>query len=604
MSLRKQIFLIFIAITITTIVVVSFFHYRTARLARLDEVYNHMESLSEAKKLRMQGIIRKREEQIIMMQIREQLRENFQKFQQAQSPERQLALTRTLESTRDKIPSFLEIHLLAMDGVVAVSSSPVYKGEDFSRRESFQHALSGELCLHDFAYDEHDKLVIHMAGLLTLNGENIGVLIVKSDAEDVISVINDYTGLGETGETTIAKNLQGKVFFLTPTRFHQTPGDSLIVEKGLAEAMSNALVGNEVLLPNATDYRNEQVVASARFLSATQWGLVTKIDRKEALAPVRTLLYNTLILVLFLASVVTVMAHFFSRRLIRPVVWLRETTREIAAGNLEKRIQYSSRNEVGQLALNFNLMADKLVETNKVLERKLEELDRINDSLNRFAYVVSHDLKSPLHSINGLIDLLQESLAEHEDPEVRKMLTMAEGKAKHMLDLIAGILQYSMSGVIEEAREPVPIKMLVEDVIQQMEVPAHIRIEVDELPVVLIERVLILQVFQNLINNAIKYMDKPIGLIRIGSEAEGTEIRFYVQDNGRGIEARNFEKVFDIFNKTQRIPGIDSSGIGLSIVKKIVESKGGRIWVESEIGAGSTFFFTMPLEDVVVLQPV
>jgi signal transduction histidine kinase len=596
MSLRKQIFLIFIAITIATIVVVSFFHYRTARLARLEEVYNHMESLSEAKKLRMQGIIRKRQEQIVMMQIREQLRENFHSFQQTKSPDRQLHLTRTLEATRDKIPSFLEIHLLTMDGTVAVSSSPGYKGVDLSHRESFRHAAKGELCLHDFAYDEHDRLVIHMAGLLTLHGENIGVLIIKSDADDIISIINDYTGLGETGETIIAKRLQGRILFLTPTRFHQAPGDSLIVEKGQAEPMANALAGKEALLPSAVDYRNEQVVASTRFLGTTQWGLVTKIDRKEALAPVRSLLYNTLILVLLLASVVTVMAHFFSRRLIRPVVWLSETTREIAAGNLEKRIQYSSRNEVGQLAMNFNLMADKLVETNKVLERKLEELDRINDSLNRFAHVVSHDLKSPLHSINGLIALLQETLAEHENPEVPKMLTMAEGKAKHMLDLIAGILHYSMAGVIEETREPVPVKSLVEDVIQQLEVPAHIRIEVEELPVVLIERVLILQVFQNLINNAIKYMDKPIGLIRIGSVKESVDNRFYVQDNGRGIEARNHEKVFDIFNKTQRIPGIDSSGIGLSIVKKIVESKGGRIWVESEIGAGSTFFFTLPPE--------
>lgn len=547
----------------------------------------------------MQGIIRKRKEQLLMLQLREQLLENFENFQNTKSTESQLALARALEVTRDRIPSYLEIHLLSMQGTVVISSSPRFKGRNFSTHESFQHAVQGELCLHEFSYDQNNKLNINMAGLLTLEGENIGVVIIKSDAEDLLSLINDYTGLGESGETTLAKKLEDDVFYLTPTRFHPSP-DTLRVKDEVPLAMASALRGKEELFTEAVDYRNQPVVASTRFLKETEWGLVTKIDREEALAPVRNVLYQTLYMALVLIIAVAIAAHFFAQRLIRPVLSLRDTTREIAGGNLEKRISYSSRNEVGQLALNFNLMADKLVESNKMLERKIGELDRNNDSLNRFAYVVSHDLKSPLHAISALIDALQETLANHEDPEVPYMLKLAEGKARHMLDLIAGILHYSMAGVLEEDLKPVPLKPLVQQVIQQLEVPEHISIEVGELPVVLIERVLILQVFQNLINNAIKYMDKPLGRIEVGCDHEAGYIRFYVRDNGRGIERRNFEKIFDIFNKTHKIPGIDSSGIGLSIVKKIIETKGGRVWVESEIGAGSTFYFTLPREDVQV----
>ena len=599
MPLRTQIFFIFLAITITAITIASYVHYQTARKARLEELHNHLASVSQAKKLRMEGIIRKRKEQLLMLQLREQLLENFKNYQNTKSPALQSALARALKVTTDRIPSYLEIHLLSMQGTVVLSSSPRFEGRDFSTHESFQHAVQGELCLHEFFYDQNNKLNINMAGLLTLAGENIGVVVIKSDAEDVLSLINDYTGLGKSGETTLAKKLGEYILYLTPTRFHRNP-DTLLVKNELPQAMTSALEGKDSLFLQALDYRDQPVVASTRFLEETEWGLVTKIDREEALASVREILYQTLYLALALIVAVAIAAHFFAQRLIRPVLSLRDTTREIAGGNLEKRISYSSRNEVGQLALNFNLMADKLVESNKMLERKIGELDRNNDSLNRFAYVVSHDLKSPLHAISALINALQETLANNEDPEVPRMLKMAEGKARHMLDLIAGILHYSMSGVLQENREPVPLKPLVQQVIQQLEVPEHISIEVGELPVVLIERVLILQVFQNLINNAIKYMDKPLGRIEVGYDHEADYIRFYVRDNGRGIERRNFEKIFDIFNKTHKIPGIDSSGIGLSIVKKIIETKGGRVWVESEIGAGSTFYFTLPQEDVQV----
>lgn len=109
---------------------------------------------------------------------------------------------------------------------------------------------------------------------------------------------------------------------------------------------------------------------------------------------------------------------------------------------------------------------------------------------------------------------------------------------------------------------------------------------------------MILQVFQNLIGNAIKFMDKPAGKVEVGYQETGGFFTFFVRDNGRGIESKNLEKVFDIFNKTHQLPGLDSSGLGLSIAKRIVESKGGTIWVRSEAGGGSTFFFTLPMDSV------
>jgi signal transduction histidine kinase len=600
MPLRTQIFIYFLTITAVAVLVVSFFHYRTAKDARLQEVYNHMVSLSEAKKLRMQGIIKLRKEQIIMLQLREQMIGNLDIYQSTKSTARLLALTNTLKNINAKIPSFQDIYLVSMDGVVQVSTSEAMQGTDLSEHESFKHALKGELCLHDFFFDSDSRLYINMGGVLKQGDKKVGILIIKSKADDILTLVNDYTGLGDTGETVLAKKLNGKIFFMTSTRFHNIKNDSLLLDSNVSVPMKLALAGKEQLFTNGLDYRKQPVIASTKYLKEVGWGMVTKIDRSEALGPLNTILYQTLLLGVLLTVAVALTAHYLARLITRPVLMLRDTSHEIANNNLDKRINYASRNEVGQLAYTFNLMADRLVESHNLLEQKIEEKERANDSLNRFAHVVAHDLKSPLFAINALLAALHEELENHPSQDVRQMLKMAEGKSKHMLDLVNGILQYSISSVVQEGREPVELSQLVHIIVEQLEVPANIQLKVEELPVVLVERVLILQVFQNLLSNAVKYMDKPEGCITVGSKVDARDVTFYVSDNGRGIDSRNFEKVFDIFNKTHNIPGIDSTGIGLSIVKKIVESKGGRIWLTSEVGVGSTFYFTLPVED---LQP-
>jgi signal transduction histidine kinase len=600
MPLRTQIFIYFLTVTAIAVLVVSFFHYRTAKQARLQEAYNHMESLSEAKKLRMQGIIRLRKEQIIMLQLREHMIDNLDTYQTTKSPSKLADLAFTLKNINAEIPSFKEISLLSMDGIVQVSTSEAMQGEDYSQHESFVHGLKGELCLHDFFFDTDNSLYINMGGILKKGDKNVGVIVIKSKADDILTLINDYTGLGNTGETVLAKELGDKIFFMTSTRFHDIQSDSLLLDSNVSVPMKLALIGKEQLFTDALDYRQEPVIASTRYLKEVGWGMVTKIDKKEVWEPLNFILYQTMLLGILLTAAVAIAAHFLARIITRPILMLRDTSHEIANNNLDKRINYISKNEVGQLAYTFNLMADRLAESYKKLEEKVEEKERINDSLNRFAHVVAHDLKSPLFAINALIAALHEELENHPSQDVQQMLKMAEGKSKHMLDLINGILQYSISSMAQEEREPVELSSLVHNIVNQLEVPAHIQVNVEQLPTIIVERVLILQVFQNLLSNAIKYLDKPTGCIVVGSSINEGEVTFFVRDNGRGIDDKYFEKIFDIFNKTHNIKGVDSTGIGLSIVKKIIESKGGRVWLTSEIGVGSTFYFTLPKEDLQV----
>ena len=161
--------------------------------------------------------------------------------------------------------------------------------------------------------------------------------------------------------------------------------------------------------------------------------------------------------------------------------------------------------------------------------------------------------------------------------------------------LIDGILQYSRVGRLKETRVAVDLNALVREVIDLLQPPEHIAVHIDNtLPTVVAERTRLQQLFQNLLGNAIKYLDKPRGEIHIGCTAENGAWRFHVSDNGPGIEARHFDRIFQLFQTLTPRDRVESTGVGLALVKKIVEMYGGRIWVESTVGQGSTFHFTLP----------
>ena len=230
-------------------------------------------------------------------------------------------------------------------------------------------------------------------------------------------------------------------------------------------------------------------------------------------------------------------------------------------------------------------------------ERLNEELLATNKELNDFAYVVSHDLKAPLRGIGSLASWLATDYAEVLDDAGRRQLDLLLERAKRMESLIESVLQYSRVGRLRESRERVDLNDLVASAIDMIAPPDNIKIVVDgTLPSVLCERTRMAQVLQNLVGNAVKFMDKPDGEVVISCVETPTEYRFSVRDNGPGIDPRYHEQIFQIFQTLSTAEDMESTGIGLTLVKKIVEMHGGRVWVESSAGKGSTFFFTLPRE--------
>ncbi|MGF6267267.1 two-component system sensor kinase FixL [Paraburkholderia youngii] len=226
----------------------------------------------------------------------------------------------------------------------------------------------------------------------------------------------------------------------------------------------------------------------------------------------------------------------------------------------------------------------------------VQEITSANEELTNFAYVVSHDLKAPLRGIGSLADWLSSDYADKFDDEGREHMRLLIRRVHRMSALIDGILQYSRVGRTTETAVAVDLNTLVREVIDSLAPPENIRIAINNrLPIVIADRARIQQLFQNLLSNAIKYIDKPLGQISVDCLQQPEHWLFSVADNGPGIEQRHFERIFQLFQTLAARDQVESTGVGLALVRKILDRYGGQIWLESVVGAGTTFFFTLPL---------
>ncbi len=235
----------------------------------------------------------------------------------------------------------------------------------------------------------------------------------------------------------------------------------------------------------------------------------------------------------------------------------------------------------------------------KKSEERLAEyymyLEKANKELDKFAYVVSHDLKAPLRAISNLSSWIEEDIGDRFTVDSAQHFTMLKGRIVRMESLINGILEYSRADRVKSPNVMVDVKALINEIFELIVQDSNVEIEIPEnLPVINTERMKLQQVFLNLISNSIKYNDKEKAVIKIACVEEEDAFTFSVEDNGPGIEERYHEKVFIIFQTLQARDTFESTGVGLAIVKKIIDETGGEIWIESELGIYTRFLLRWP----------
>jgi PAS domain S-box-containing protein len=265
--------------------------------------------------------------------------------------------------------------------------------------------------------------------------------------------------------------------------------------------------------------------------------------------------------------------------------------------SLEERLIVIIRDVTEQQQARVSLQnhATELAQLNAALTTINTTLEARNQELNQFAYIASHDLKAPLRAIANLSEWLEEDLADLLPDENRQQMQLLRGRVHRMEALINGLLAYSRAGRSEAVIEPVNVAELLAEVIDWLNPPSTFQFQIaPNLPTLNTRKLLLRQVFSNLIDNAIKHHPTANGVITITASDQGNAYEFAVADNGNGIDRRYHSKIFVIFQTLEARDTKESTGVGLAIVKKIVEAEGGTIWIDSTVGQGATFYFTWP----------
>lgn len=292
--------------------------------------------------------------------------------------------------------------------------------------------------------------------------------------------------------------------------------------------------------------------------------------------------YLTTISIVIGFLVAVMLARNLSKRILKMV----EMSNSIAKGNYKVQMIDKKEDELGKLSTSLNHMANVLSNNFSLLKRKNEELDQ-------FAHIVSHDLKTPLRGISNVVSWIEEDHGHELSPKVHDYLQLIHGRLMRAENLIKGILSYARIETDASEKEEVDVNDLINEIVDNLILPPALSLQVEQkMPVLFTERLLLFQVFSNLITNAVKYHDKTEGIVKIYFKENQLNYQFFIEDNGPGIAPNHQDKIFKIFQTLNEKDSFESTGVGLAIVKKILDSRKETIGLKSELGKGSVFSFT------------
>ena len=245
---------------------------------------------------------------------------------------------------------------------------------------------------------------------------------------------------------------------------------------------------------------------------------------------------------------------------------------------------------VDAIAIGLNMLSEEL--NSSVVEKS--KLDEVNSKLERFAYTTAHDLKSPLNTISGIVRLMELTINDEAKRDVGDYLSKLKDTVDKMRSLVQGILDYSKADAQSLEKSEIDLNNVFHEIIETDQALHKVNMKIPEpLPVILFNKSGLYQIVRNLINNAVKYCDKEVCELNVGFRVLEDRYHILVSDNGPGIAHENHETIFRLFNQIGSRSKTDSHGIGLHMIRRILETAGEKIWVESSPGNGATFLFTI-----------
>lgn len=435
---------------------------------------------------------------------------------------------------------------------------------------------------------------------------------------NTLSMISGLRGYLFTGELTFLQSYDSAAQEneIILTELQAMVDDNPVQEKALQEIIAlNARWLNEFALPliNAKKMSGSSDSSEVAFnrmyrdklLAGTEKAINNRLQQKirdfsnyeyDLRDQRKTVLENSIRRTRYISFLLTTIsvaigifiAIFLAYRISTRIMKMANMADAIAGGNYSVHIEDRGNDELSGLARSLNHMSEVLSENISLLKRKNQELDQ-------FAHIVSHDLKAPLRGIDNVVTWIEEDHSHEISPKVTEYLQLIKGRIVRAENFIRGILSYARVGKEHQEQESVDVYQLVREICESISIKPGITIHVrPNLPTIISERLPLQLIFSNLITNAVNYHDKPDGRVEVYYQDYPGHREFFVEDNGPGIARHYHEKIFLIFQTLAERDQVESTGVGLAIVKKILDDRKQTIRVISEPGKGSAFAFTWP----------
>ncbi len=606
----------FLAIMLIVVVPIGIMGYGSHILARRTLTafaFQHMATLAEKRASHLESWLDERLNDVGVLSRLPAIRDACQRFgerMETQSAPPLDLMRDTLDIIERRSPSYENIFILLPDGSVMASTHPgraddeVFQGLDLiGRLKESQSPAMGPAYQFPESAGWHVQLA---ARIEAADGRVLAFIVAVLDLSKTIDPIMDQRiGLGETGETYLV-NRDGTIISGSRHLESLESVDGRFDTHGIRSALEGKK-GTAVY----ESYTGREVLGSYVWLSRYEWGILAEMETEEILWPLEWIRAIGILTTLIVSLICLLMAYIVSRRVSNPIVQVADAAEGMAEGNLDQRIPFSSQDEVGRLALSFNVMAQRLSQSVTSLQQKEESLKKAYDDLiaaqeqllrsERMAAIgelvasVAHEMRSPLSSIRLNLQIIGRSL--DRDGVLHEHYEIAFDQVIQMERMFSELLNYSKP--LDIQKKDIRVEVLVERCLQELEgelLSRHIQVDDSigpDLPPIIADPDKAEQVILNVLKNAIEASPQH-GEIRISASAEESRERvrvtIVVADHGPGISARNLKYIFQPFFTTKK----RGTGLGLAIVKKIMDAHRGAIVVESEEGRGTTVRVTFP----------
>jgi signal transduction histidine kinase len=617
---------VFLIISVIPITIFGTINYINTEKQIINDTLSKLEAISQIQENRVENIIDQNYERLSSLTSRLQLRIALNDYNVNGTYESQELMNNILLAAKSGISSFKDIHILNPRGDIVASTDKNQIGTNHALKDFFVKGKQ-QNDISIFFKDNNQNLRQFLTGPLLLHGEFLGVVSIVSDAENLLSQFANYEGLGKTGESIMAtRTLEGNALYLTPLRFDKNATLQTMLPSDRTNSPTvQALSKNEGTFTNLVDYRGQPVLAATRYIESMDWGLVTKIDKAEALVPLDNVRNFMILSGITLGTLIVIASLYLGRSIAKPITKLRDAAREISKGNFKAETiekaddDTGDTDEIKETASSFEAMRKYILLTNRNLEKlvqsKTKELQEANQQLevaNRqletrdkmqkeFINIAAHELRTPTQAILGYAEISQsQDLGISKDEALSKIVKNAE-RLQRLTDDILDVARIE-SQTLRLDKEEFDLRDMAasilddyRDRIQNGKNVDLVLLNTDKPTFVVADKGRIYRVVSNLVGNALKFTKSGIVSVSIeevkNDDNKTKEFIISVKDTGTGIDSDVMPRLFTKFvSKSQT-----GTGLGLFISKNIVEAHGGRIWAENNPdGKGSTFRFSLP----------